>query len=376
MNRAWTTTSPTRQPANSRLASSQTNTLPVTVTPVDPVHPDPAAIARAATVLRAGGLVAFPTETVYGLGANALDATAVARIFEAKARPAWNPVIAHVLNIGEAQALTTAWPTVADKLARHFWPGPLTLVLPKHPRVPDIVSAGLPAVAVRAPRHPVARALIEALGAPIAAPSANRFTELSPTTAAHVVASLGGRVDLILDGGACDVGIESSVLDLTGQVPVLLRPGVLSRSMLQEVAGVPIALREAPAHDSTDGPVDATARLSPGMMARHYAPRADVWLFERDDADQLRRALAAATEPTGTNAARNRCAALVLDWSLSLPKDVRVIPMPNDPLVYARALYATLHTLDAEGVSVVAIEQPPVGDAWAGIRDRLNHAQH
>lgn len=349
----------------------------MTVADVDPVRPDPAVIARAAQVLRAGGLVAFPTETVYGLGANALDATAVARIFDAKARPAWNPVIAHVLDIREAQALTTAWPPVADTLARHFWPGPLTLVLPKHPRVPDIVSAGLPAVAVRAPRHPVARALIEALGAPIAAPSANRFTELSPTTAAHVVASLGGRVDLILDGGPCDVGIESSVLDLTGAVPVLLRPGVLSRSMIEDVAGVPIAFREAPEQDSpSDGPGAAKPRLSPGMMARHYAPRADVWLFESGDAGQLASALTAVSEATGTNATRHRCAALVLDWSLSLPQDVHVIPMPNDPLAYARALYATLHTLDAEGVSVVAIQRPPAGDAWAGIRDRLNHAQH
>lgn len=326
---------------------------------VDAVAPDAAAIRQAAAVLRRGGLVAFPTETVYGLGANALNATAVARIFEAKARPAWNPVIAHVSDVDQARALTTHWPEYATQLANAFWPGPLTLVLPKRDNVPDIVSAGLPAVAVRVPSHPVARALIAAAGFPIAAPSANRFTELSPTTAAHVAASMGSRVDLILNGGSSDVGIESTVVDLTGDVPVILRPGIIGRDAVAEVLGIPVALAAARA--------DRTPRLSPGMMDRHYAPRADVWLFDAGEAHEL--VQSARLRPSGQS-----MAVLILDWSLLLPPDATVVRMPNDPLAYARALYATLHELDASAHTVVAIERPPATDAWAGIRDRLNRA--
>lgn len=332
---------------------------------VDARKPDAETIRRAAEILRRGGLVAFPTETVYGLGANALDATAVARIFEAKARPAWNPVIAHVGNMADARALTTEWPEVATQLATVFWPGPLTLVLRKHSIVPDIVSAGLPAVAVRVPSHEVARALIAAAGFPIAAPSANRFTELSPTTAAHVEAGLGGRVDMILNGGSSDVGIESTVLDLTREQPVILRPGVISRDMITRVIGVPVAI-------AADEPPDNTPRLSPGLMERHYAPRADVWLFDASDVSEVRQS---ATH-RATRQADGAIAALVLDWSLSLPENVRAIPMPNDPLAYARALYATLHDLDSSGHVVIAIERPPLTDAWAGVHDRLNRAAH
>ena len=331
---------------------------------VDPRHPDPSVIKRAADVLRDGGLVAFPTETVYGLGANALNAGAVARIFEAKARPAWNPVIAHVTSIADARALTTTWPDVATTLANAFWPGPLTLVLPRHDSVPDIVSAGLPAVAIRVPSHPVARALIAALGSPIAAPSANRFTELSPTTAAHVQESLGDRVDMIINGGPCDVGIESTVVDLTGAVPVLLRPGVISREMLAKAAQMPIAKNDAATRDNTP-------RLSPGMVERHYAPRADVWLFAGNDLHELNRSITREFPASG-----GRMSALVLDWSLALPEHVHVVRMPNDPLAYARVLYATLHDLDQAGFSVIGIERPPESDAWAGIHDRLSRAAH
>ena len=331
---------------------------------VDPHHPDPSVIKRAADILRDGGLVAFPTETVYGLGANALNADAVARVFEAKARPAWNPVIAHVTTVDEARALTTVWPAIATVLAKAFWPGPLTLVLPKHDSVPDIVSAGLPAVAIRIPNHPVARALITALGAPIAAPSANRFTELSPTTAAHVQESLGDRIEMILNGGPSDVGIESTVVDLTGATPVLLRPGVISREMLASATGVSISVAQDEARDNTP-------RHSPGMVERHYAPRADVWLFAGDDLHELQQSITKEypVEP-------GRMTALVLDWSLALPEHVRVIRMPNDPLAYARMLYATLHDVDQEGLTVIAIERPPQRDAWAGIHDRLNRAAH
>lgn len=330
---------------------------------VDARHPDPKIISDAADILRRGGLVAFPTETVYGLGANALNAAAVAKIFEAKARPAWNPVIAHVGSADDARALTTAWPEAATILANTFWPGPLTLVLPKRDVVPDIVSAGLPAVAIRVPAHPVARALIAALGSPIAAPSANRFTELSPTTAAHVAASLGNRVDLILDGGPSDVGIESTVIDLTGAQPVLLRPGVISRAMLADALGMEI---ETGAISRDDAP-----RLSPGMVERHYAPRADVWLFDGADLSHLQHGMSQEFP-----AQAGRMAALVLDWSHTLPAHVRMISMPNDPLAYARNLYATLHELDNEGFTVVAIERPPDIDAWAGIHDRLSRAAH
>jgi L-threonylcarbamoyladenylate synthase len=335
----------------------------MTLVAVDSLKPNAEIIARAADILRRGGLVAFPTETVYGLGANALDATAVARIFEAKARPAWNPVIAHVNSVADARALVTRWPEFATQLATAFWPGPLTLVLPKADLVPDIVSAGLPAVAIRVPAHPVARALIGAAGFPVAAPSANRFTELSPTTAAHVEASMGSRVEMILDGGSSDVGIESTVVDLTGACPVVLRPGVISQRMIAEIVGVPVSM----AHVSQP---ESEPRLSPGMMERHYAPRADVWLFNATDVFELRQSVSrrASGPEAGT------VAALVIDWSMPLPDQVRGIPMPNDPLAYARVLYATLHSLDKEGVAVVAIERPPQTDAWTGVHDRLNRA--
>src|SRR4051812_20749755 len=178
-----------------------------------------AAVREAAAVLRDGGLVAFPTETVYGLGARALDPASVARIYEAKGRPSYNPLIVHVATVDAARALSSAWPEAADRLAERFWPGPLTLVVPRAPVIPDAVSAGLDTVGVRIPGHPVAHALLEAAGIPVAAPSANRSMGVSPTTAEHVRRSLGGRVDLILDGGPCPVGIESTVLSLAGEVP-------------------------------------------------------------------------------------------------------------------------------------------------------------
>src|SRR6185437_10013251 len=204
---------------------------------VDPAHPEPAAIARAAELLRAGRLVAFPTETVYGLGANALDATAVERIYAAKGRPAYNPLIVHVADAGQVMSVATDWLDGAARLAAVFWPGPLTLVLPKRDIVPDAVTAGLPSVAVRVPSHPVAHALLAAARIPVAAPSANRSMMLSPTTGRHVARSLGESVDLILDAGPTTVGIESTVVDLTGEAPVLLRPGTISLVQLQAVVG-------------------------------------------------------------------------------------------------------------------------------------------
>src|SRR5690606_26507278 len=192
---------------------------------VDPENPDPAIIHHAASLLRNGGLVAFPTETVYGLGANALDPGGVRRIFAAKGRPSFNRLIVHCAGISEARALAAEWPSGAEELGSTFWPGPLTLVLPKRPFVPDEVTAGLPTVALRVPGHPVAQALLHAAGIPIAAPSANPSSRLSPTRAEHVIKGLGERVDLVLDAGESPVGIESSVVDLSGPLPVLLRPG-------------------------------------------------------------------------------------------------------------------------------------------------------
>jgi L-threonylcarbamoyladenylate synthase len=215
----------------------------MSVVPVDTTYPDAAVIADAAARLQAGQLVAFPTETVYGLGANALDPAAVQRIYAAKGRPAWNPVIAHVPSIEAARALAREWPASAQVLAEAFWPGPLTLVVPKAAHVPEVATAGLDAVAVRVPAHPVALALLRAAAMPIAAPSANRFTQISPTTAWHVVQSLGDRVPLVLDGGPCSVGIESTVVDCTGEEVIILRPGMLGRESLERVLaplGIPV----------------------------------------------------------------------------------------------------------------------------------------
>jgi L-threonylcarbamoyladenylate synthase len=320
------------------------------------------AIADAATRLRAGELVAFPTETVYGLGANALDAEAVARIFAAKGRPSYNPVIAHVADVAAAQALVTEWPDSARDLVDRFWPGPLTLVLPARTDiVPDIVRAGLPSVGVRVPAHPVALALLRATDRPIAAPSANRFTEVSPTTADHVARGLGARVGRILDGGPCGVGIESTVLDLSGTQPTVLRPGTIGLDALSAVLGTPVQL-------STQLPSGDTPRTAPGMIDRHYAPHADVWLVGPEEWDDVATALearAARGAPGPVHAIVRTLAA----WST-----VHVERLPDDPAGFARALYAALHEADAGGAAVVIIERPPDEPAWTGVRDRIERA--
>ncbi len=324
------------------------------MTPV--LSADPDAIAAAADVLRRGGLVAFPTETVYGLGANALDPAAVGRIFAAKDRPPTNPVIVHVADVTELGALTQSRSPVAAKLAERFWPGPLTLVLPKTAAVPDVVTAGGPTVAVRVPAHPVALALLRAAGVPLAAPSANRSTELSPTTADHVLRGLGGRVDLILDGGPTAAGIESTVLDLTADPPRLLRPGLVTPAMIEAVIG-PIQRR-------TLAVADATAPLpSPGMMAKHYAPRAPLELAAGDGRPRVE-ALAGSGQRVGW-----------LTWpgAGDVAGAVRV-EMPVQPMGYAARLYAVLHDLDAAGVDRIVVAELPAGDDWLAVRDRLGRA--
>ena len=324
---------------------------------VDAGAPGPQLLAHAASIIRRGGLVAFPTETVYGLGANALDADAVARIFAAKGRPSFNPLIVHVPGVDEARELVTAWPAAAERLARAFWPGPLTLVLGKRDIVPDIVTAGLANVAVRVPSHPIALALLRAAQRPIAAPSANRYTQLSPTTADHVARSLGDAVDLIIDGGPTSVGIESTVVDVTGAVPRLLRPGMLGLDALRAVVGdVDPPAIEAAADD--DSP-----RMSPGMTARHYAPRARLLVFDPGDRAGAARVAEAA-------AARGERVGALLLAPLDAPLQ-HPIRMPADPVAYAHRLYAALHRLDAEGCDLVLAEQLPDTPAWAGVRDRL-----
>jgi L-threonylcarbamoyladenylate synthase len=327
------------------------------VIPVHGAAPEQTAIDEAAEILRRGGLVAFPTETVYGLGANALDASAVARIFAAKGRPSYNPLIVHVPNEAAARDLVSEWPESASRLARAFWPGPLTLVLPKQGSIPDIVTAGLDSVALRVPAHPVALALLRATRLPLAAPSANRSMALSPTTAQHVARSLGERVDLILDGGPTTVGIESTVVDLRGAQPSILRPGLLGAREIEPVAGALAAPNE------TAG--DA-ARPAPGMLDRHYAPRALLRLFTAAEAPSIVR------EASALVARGARVATLVLDASSGGPGEI--VRMPTDPARYAQRLYATLHDLDEAGSDVVFVQRVPDGDAWAGVRDRLERA--
>ena len=324
---------------------------------VDPAAPDPAAIAEAARALRDGRLVAFPTETVYGLGAHGLDARAVERIYEAKGRPAYNPVILHVADAQAARGLAAHWPAAAEGLAARYWPGPLTLVLRRAAIVPDIATAGLDAVGIRVPAHPVALALLVAAQIPVAAPSANRSTELSPTSADHVARALGDRVDVLLDGGDTTLGIESTVLDLTGERPVLLRPGLLTREELELLIG-PIDL---PAHQ----PEGDAPRRAPGQLERHYAPRAEL---EVVPADELLERVGRATDAlTG-----------VLPRTVHVgPRDgLVVIRMPASPRLYAHRLYAALHELDDQGCRHVFVEAVPTEATWEGVRDRLARASH
>jgi L-threonylcarbamoyladenylate synthase len=318
--------------------------------PIDPAAPEENALRPAAETLRRGGLVAFPTETVYGLGAHALDPAAVARIYAAKGRPGYNPLIVHVADADAARALSSAWPAEAEALAASFWPGPLTLVVPKRASIPDSVTAGLPSVALRVPAHPVAHALLRAARIPVAAPSANRSTEVSPTTAAHVARSLGERVDVIVDGGPCPVGIESTVLSLAGAVPTLLRPGTISVDDLRPVIG--------DVHLPSADPHGAAARPSPGMMDRHYAPRAELRLFEGN------------AHPPRPSDGRTA----VLRIGGGDVHGAEVVAMPDDPAAYAARLYSLLHELDDAGYARVWVQQPPDAPAWAGVRDRLRRA--
>lgn len=313
--------------------------------------PDDPAIREAAEIILAGGLVAFPTETVYGLGADGLNPGAVARIYAAKGRPATNPVILHVADVAGARVLVSEWPEMARLLAERYWPGPLALVLPASALVPSIVRAGGPSVALRCPAHPVALALIRAVGRPLAAPSANRSQQLSPSLAQHVVSSLGESVDLVLDGGATEAGLESTILDLSGPRPRILRPGPIAPAELARIVGD---------LDLWAGAVGAGQRQdAPGMAERHYSPRARLELVDRGK---------------GLSATSGTVAYVGFGTLPALPTGVRGILLPLEAEAVGARLYALLHELDDAGFARIVMERPPEGEAWLAVRDRLQRA--
>lgn len=319
----------------------------------DLLTPDAKGIARAAKALREGRLVVMPTETVYGLAANALDPEAVKRIFEAKGRPADNPLIVHVADAAAARKLAREWPDAAERLARAFWPGPLTLVLPRAPSVPDITTGGLDTVALRVPRNGVARLLLHAAGVPVAAPSANRSGRPSPTRARDALLDLGDRVDCYLDGGPTELGVESTVVALVDAEPTLLRLGAIPREAIEEIVG-PVRV---PAHDE-----DALAR-SPGTRYRHYAPRARVVLSREPERD------AARLRQEGHKVA------LVVGAERGLTgPDVRAPGRSDEPEAWARQLFALLRDLDDADYTHVVVQEIPERGVGAAVMDRLRRA--
>jgi L-threonylcarbamoyladenylate synthase len=296
-------------------------------------------IQKAAEILRSRGLVIFPTETVYGLGANALDAAAVAKIYALKGRPATSPLIVHVGSIEQARELASEWLAEAEQLAREYWPGPLTLVVPKQPVIPDEVTAGLPTVGLRMPRHPVALALLRAAGVPIAAPSANRFRQLSPTTAQHVREAFGDETPFLLDGGPCVVGLESTVVAVTKDGLEVLRPGM---AYVQQAKATIVS--------------DESAHRSPGQHKKHYSPRTRVLLVNHGRLPQ-----------------QGRGAYLWIEHEANAAQTIR---MPAQAAAYAAQLYRQLHELDGHGLDWIAVEFPPETRDWAAIRDRLTRAAY
>lgn len=317
-----------------------------------------AAVRRAAELLRSGQVVALPTETVYGLAANALQGAAVARIFQSKGRPAHNPVIVHVAGFDMARSCAARWPALAERLATAFWPGPLTLVLPRAQAIPDEVTAGGPTVGIRWPGHPFIQAVIRECGFPLAAPSANLSNQVSPTTARHVFKQLGRRIPLIIDGGHCQVGIESTVLDLSTAPPRLLRPGMIHQQALLSVTG---ELAQA-------GVAGAGILKSPGQLPRHYCPRARLILCSwNDDGDLRSRVAGLGLRPAGIHVIAHTRIPSAQDFA-----GVSVIP--HDPQAFARAIYAQLHECDEAGAETILVETLPQTDEWRGILDRLNRA--
>ena len=339
--------------------------------PINPHYPEPAIIEQAADLIHHGRLVAFPTETVYGLGADALNETAVRRIFAAKGRPAYDPIIVHIASTAELPLIAHNPPALAYTLAEAFWPGPLTLVLAKTAAVPPAITAGGPTVAVRCPAHPVALALIRAADTPIGAPSANRFSHTSPTTAQHVWADLAGQVDLVLDGGPTQVGVESTVLDLTTPIPTLLRPGGVSLEALTAVLG-PIALATREVREEST----AEALPSPGLLERHYAPRTPLHLITGEDMARLGQAVATAAQ---TARASGQRVALLLAAE-DVPSVVElgfpyvVVGALADLDEVAQNLFRALRELDSADPTLILARDFPAHGLGRAIRDRLRRA--
>lgn len=313
-----------------------------------------ARLHEASAIIARGGLVAFPTETVYGLGANGIDRDAILKIFEAKQRPAWDPIIVHAANLDMLRSLVREWPEKAQALAEKFMPGPLTLLLPKRDIIPNECTAGRDKVGVRIPANPVALALISAAGTPIAAPSANRFGSTSPTTAAHVLRDLDGRIDAVLDGGECSVGVESTVLDPSLDIPVIYRPGGISREKIEAVIGT---VKVAEKNLATDKPPESLE--SPGLGIRHYAPRSKVVLVQ--------------SEEEMKEAAKGKRAGLMLPdgWSAYGGTVVYEWGPLNQPETLARRLYFGLRWLDEQGVTEIVCPLPPAAGLGLAVRDRL-----
>lgn len=318
-----------------------------------------AAVARAAEALRRGEVVALPTETVYGLAANALDENAVRKIFEAKGRPAHNPIIVHVSDLAMAKRCAAHWPALADALAAAFWPGPLTVVVERAPEIPGLVTAGGATVGVRWPSHPLMQAVIRACGFPLAAPSANRSNEISPTNAAHVAASLGDRISLIVDGGQSQVGIESTVIDLTTIPPRVLRPGMIHEESLVAVVG------ECAAHG---GATAEGALRSPGQLRKHYAPKARLVMLAWNDESEFK------VQLTRLNIAPEKIS-VIAHTHIPLTANVgRACVIPHDAEAFARAIYSELHACDEADAELIIVEAVPPGAEWRAIADRLQRA--
>ena len=316
-----------------------------------------AAVQKAASLLCSGQVVALPTETVYGLAANAFDPEAVARIFSAKGRPAHNPIIVHVADIDMARLCVSRWPLLADKLAAAFWPGPLTTVLPRSAKIPDLVTAGAQTVGIRWPSHPLIQAVIRTCGFPLAAPSANISNQLSPTNAAHVLKALGDKIPLIVDGGQSQVGIESTVLDISVSPPRLLRPGMIHEQSLLAVTG-----------ELAIGPSSSEILKSPGQLPKHYAPRARLAMLSwKSDSDFKLQSSKLDVQASKLH--------VVCHTHIPATGDhARISIIPHDPEAFARAIYAELHQCDESGADLIIIEAPPESAEWNAIRDRLTRA--
>ncbi len=310
-------------------------------------------ITQAAATLRAGNLVAFPTETVYGLGADASNPEAIKKVFAAKGRPHDHPLIVHIAGAAQLNDWARDIPPAAHTLAQTFWPGPLTLILKRAAHVSDLITGGQDTVALRVPAHPAAQALLQTFGGGVVGPSANRFGHVSATTAEHVRQEFGETLDCILDGGACDVGIESTIVDLSGDKPALLRPGIITAAQIETALNAPLA---APG---------VTSPRAPGTLEKHYAPRTPVMLVEADLIDELARSFVRQGK---------RVAVLARNARQPLIDKLVWIAAPDALARYAHDLYANLRQLDAAGCDVMLVEEPPLAIEWVAVRDRLGRA--